>query len=289
MIPIQKLVLWPDEARHRKILRVLTELEKAFVENRGAGTGDAEGAQTYNAEYHNRLCACIADDATLPDTIRQNARLAAGTLDRKPLNALRHSVAAYLGRDCADWDMILPAGTLNPGVRTVKDFVLYLDDIRSPYNIGAVFRAAESFGVREICLSAGCASPEHPRARRTSAGAVDVIPYHIREPIFVRPGNPNSSCSSLNPSTGRTAAQTVAPVFGLETGGTPIREFRFPERGIAVIGSEELGLGTACREAAEAGRGLVSIPTAGAKGSLNVAVAVGILLEHWFSSVSVAG
>ena len=32
------------------------------------------------------------------------------------------------------------------------------------------------------------------------------------------------------------------PVFALETGGTPIEEFDFPERGVVIIGSEELGV-----------------------------------------------
>jgi TrmH family RNA methyltransferase len=70
-------------------------------------------------------------------------------------------------------------------------------------------------------------------------------------------------------------------VFALELGGDPIRNFSFPGKGIVIIGSEELGISREARERCTHGR--VSIPMAGAKGSLNVAVAFGILMYAWES------
>ena len=72
------------------------------------------------------------------------------------------------------------------------------------------------------------------------------------------------------------------PFFALETGGTPIADFRFPRQGIAVIGSEELGVSPEALDKAEA---RVSIPMAGIKASLNVGVAFGILMEAWTRSL----
>ena len=71
------------------------------------------------------------------------------------------------------------------------------------------------------------------------------------------------------------------PVFALELGGTPLSEFVFPSRGIAVIGSEELGISPAARDAAVKSHGLVSIPVFGRKGSINVSVAFGIMMQRW--------
>ncbi|MFP4430621.1 MAG: TrmH family RNA methyltransferase, partial [Spirochaetaceae bacterium] len=74
----------------------------------------------------------------------------------------------------------------------------------------------------------------------------------------------------------------VGPVvFALETGGRPLEEFAFPPSGVVLIGNEELGLSREAR--ALAGDRVCTIPMAGAKGSLNVAVAVGILLHAWWS------
>lgn len=71
------------------------------------------------------------------------------------------------------------------------------------------------------------------------------------------------------------------PVFALELGGTPIEGYAFPLQGIAVIGSEELGISPEARRIAADSGGIVSVPLRGAKGSLNVAVAAGILLHAW--------
>jgi TrmH family RNA methyltransferase len=71
------------------------------------------------------------------------------------------------------------------------------------------------------------------------------------------------------------------PVFALETGGIPLTEFPFPERGLLIAGSEELGVSPQALAAADASLGRVSIPVYGAKASLNVSVAFGIALENW--------
>ena len=73
------------------------------------------------------------------------------------------------------------------------------------------------------------------------------------------------------------------PVFVLETGGTPLKDFVFPRQGIVIIGSEELGVSPAALERATYGR--VTIPMKGMKASLNVGVAFGILMQAWVGAV----
>ena len=68
-------------------------------------------------------------------------------------------------------------------------------------------------------------------------------------------------------------------VIALELGGTSINEFAFPERGVAVLGSEEFGISPAVLSCCGS---RVTIPMGGSKGSLNVSVAAGILLQRWF-------
>jgi len=70
-------------------------------------------------------------------------------------------------------------------------------------------------------------------------------------------------------------------VFALETGGIPLDAFQLPEEGWVLVGSEELGLSPEALRIAARKSGRVSIPMRGAKRSLNVSVAFGILLWEW--------
>lgn len=171
-----------------------------------------------------------------------------------------YNVLAILGDSPSDWDKRNEEGDVDWSMRHTLEHALFLDHLRSPYNVGAIFRNAEAFCVNEIILAPGTASPMHPRAERTSRGTVEAIPWREGE------------ISSL---------RSDVVVFALETGGTDIREFRFPEKGVCVIGSEETGITKEARERAENDGGIVTIPQFGAKGSINVASAAAILLYKW--------
>ena len=56
------------------------------------------------------------------------------------------------------------------------------------------------------------------------------------------------------------------PLFALESGGEAITTFEFPQEGVAIIGSEELGVSPAMLAAAERSLGRVTIPLYGRKG-----------------------
>ena len=85
----------------------------------------------------------------------------------------------------------------------------------------------------------------------------------------------------------RELADLDAPggVFALELGGRDIGTFPFPAAGTVLVGSEELGLSPEALRLAEASLGRVSIPLAGAKRSLNVSVAFGILMHRWHEAL----
>jgi TrmH family RNA methyltransferase len=107
-------------------------------------------------------------------------------------------------------------------------------------------------------ISPLCVPPSHPRAQRSAMGTMDYLP-----------------CEELS----LAELPADVPVFALETGGTPIGEFRFPEKGIVILGSEELGVSP--EGLARASYGRVTIPMTGIKASLNVGVAFGILMQAW--------
>lgn len=268
MITIRKLNTLPRETRLRKTVSVLAHLE--LRERDLAG----------HRRYLHDLAQTIVSDRSVPQDIRELAeslvRYFAGGEDasdpgnadatsRRAINTLRHELKAFLGRSASDWDVYDEANAeLDASRRTVREFYLYLEDLRSPFNVGAIFRAAESFGVKKIIVSPHTADPDHARARRASMSTVDVVPWHR---------------AALD-----EAFETPPAVFALETGGEMIERFDFPEPGIMIIGSEELGVSPGLLARAEASGGRVSIRTGGVKGSLNVSVAAGIALHAWWSA-----
>jgi TrmH family RNA methyltransferase len=183
---------------------------------------------------------------------------------RRRINAVRHILLAETGQSQADWDFLDAEHRLNSAKRTVfPNMLVFLEDIRSPFNIGSLFRTAESFGVEKILLSPLAADPLHQRARRTAMGCIEIVPWE------------RMSLEALE------ALHRQTPFFALETGGVGLQEFVFPTSGVMIVGSEELGVSPAALAVADASRGRVSIPTYGAKGSLNVSSAFAIAMYAW--------
>lgn len=174
------------------------------------------------------------------------------------LRDIYYLTLTILGESVADWDLRDSSGQIDWEKRRVFSHSLYLDHLRSPYNVGSIFRSSEAFGVESIILSPGSASPLHERAKRTARGTVDGLNWRMGE------------IDSLS-----------GPFFALETGGVDITEFNFPQKGVCIIGSEEDGVSPEALEKAESSLGRVSIKQFGVKGSINVASAVAILLHYW--------
>ena len=269
MIPLSKLTKLPRSQRLRKLL-------KDFA---GAELRLAQGGELAPAVFSflEEAWGLLAGDGSFSPAA-QAALRALGPLPvetaalRRSLNTVRHLLLAETGRFPADWDFTGPSGALDPGKRRVfPGMRVYLEDIRSPFNVGAIFRTAESFGVERLSLSPLCADPLHPRASRTAGGCVAVLPWE-------RLSNSGEALESP-PLPG-------GPFFALETGGTPLRAFPFPRRGTLIAGSEELGVSPAALALADASLGRLSIPLWGAKGSLNVTVAFGIALQAWAEALA---
>jgi TrmH family RNA methyltransferase len=293
MIQLYKLEKLPRTQRLRKITKVFT-----FAENRLCASFNKNETRIYSAaEFSNTeplgesertfladAVKLLAQDALFsPDAQKVfreasdvfqsafNSRSVDAVLLRRVINSVKHILLNETGRDQADWDFTCADGTLNPVKRQVfEGMLVYMEDIRSPFNVGAMFRTAESFGVEKIFLSPLCADPRHRRAERTAMGCVDIVPWERRE-LFPAPDS-----GKLPDSDG-----LPYPVFALETGGIPLTEFPFPPHGLLIAGSEELGVSPRALSAADASLGRVSIPCYGAKASLNVSVAFGIAVQAW--------
>ncbi|MDD4449662.1 MAG: TrmH family RNA methyltransferase, partial [Sphaerochaeta sp.] len=77
-------------------------------------------------------------------SLLQEAELAVACED------IHYLLLQALGSDSADWDFVDEGGNLDSSQRTILDHILVLDRLRSPYNIGSIFRSADSFGIQKI-------------------------------------------------------------------------------------------------------------------------------------------
>ncbi len=55
--------------------------------------------------------------------------------------------------------------------------VVVLDDVRSLYNVGSIFRTADAFLVEAICLCGITACPPHPEIHKTALGGEDSVAW----------------------------------------------------------------------------------------------------------------
>ena len=278
MIPLQRLAKLPRSLRLRKAASIFGGAEHRFVVLGKLGTEEAENLSNLIKMLVNSEDFPPAAEKALETAL---SCFAAGNENngkeiRRSLNTVYYILLSETGRCQSDWDFIDTTGELDRSKRNpFPGMQVYLEDIRSPFNVGSMFRVAESFGAEKIWLSPLCADPRHKRAERTAMGCVDILPWERL---------------SINPFTDPVKDKKPAfcllegPFFALETGGTLLADFSFPFKGVIIAGSEELGVSPEALAAADGSLGRVSIPSYGAKGSLNVSVAFGIVMQAWASS-----
>jgi len=137
-------------------------------------------------------------------------------------------------------------------------FLLVLDGVTDPHNVGALLRSAECAGVTGVVLPRHRAVHVTPTVAKVAAGAVE----HLD--IAVVPGVPNAlrQLDDLGVVTVGLDAQAPTSLFDIDLEASI---------GVAlVMGAEGRGLAALTRRRCSA---LAAIPQFGALGSLNVAAA----------------
>ncbi len=142
-----------------------------------------------------------------------------------------------------------------------------LDNIRSAYNVGSIFRTADGAGVSNIILSGITPTPDHPGVIKTALGAENSIPW-------------SQSWSSLDCCESYKAAGYTLVVLEKTPEAKPIHEFfndEMTDKILLVIGNEVGGVDPGILKLSDK---IVFLPMLGVKESLNVSVAFGICI-YW--------
>jgi len=150
-------------------------------------------------------------------------------------------------------------------------FVLALDRLQDPGNLGTLLRTALAAGVEEVWLGEG-ADPHQPKVLRASSGAALALPLER-----LAPGGLAERLASAR-RRGLTVAAAVLPGPAWPD-PLPYWRHRWQTPTVLLLGNEGVGLDPALGVQVDVA---LTIPHSPAVDSLNVAVAAApLLLERW--------
>lgn len=214
--------------RHKKAARIL----RAFQEDR-----DARSLTIYRRleKWMELPHLQESDFPGLSD--RYHLHLAAAEISWKEHNLLSSPISQIDRPSSMPW---LPV-------------TIYLDNLRSAFNVGSILRTVEAFRLGKVCFSKNTPFIDNLKVQKTSMDAFDKVPCVQ-----------NAQISDL-----------PHPLIALETDpqAPSVFDFAFPESFTLMLGNEEYGLS---EEALSLKSAIVRIPLYGFKNSLNVASAFAI-------------
>jgi tRNA G18 (ribose-2'-O)-methylase SpoU len=142
--------------------------------------------------------------------------------------------------------------------------VVVLDEVRSMYNVGSVFRTADAFRVAGIYLCGITATPPHPEIHKTALGAEDTVEWkHFDSTV--------DAVRSLHED-----GFTVLSIEQVE-GSTMLQDMKVDKtkKYAIIMGNEVKGVQQTVVNMSD---GCIEIPQFGTKHSLNVSTTAGILI-----------
>lgn len=141
-----------------------------------------------------------------------------------------------------------------------QDITLVLDNLRSVFNVGAIFRTSECLGLRELILCGITPTPDHPNMNKTAMNSCVLVKW------------------SYHPSTiGALASlkQQGYRLYALETAikASSVFNISYDLPLALVLGNEALGIDPRALSIADE---VISLPVNGWKNSLNVSIAMAV-------------
>lgn len=147
--------------------------------------------------------------------------------------------------------------------------IIVLDNIRSLSNVGAFFRTADAFRIKELFLCGITACPPHREIHKTALGADETVKWRYFDTA-------EAACQTLKAENYR--------VFAVEQveGSTLLQNFVFEPHTAYVLGNEVEGVS---EEVLPFCDGAIELPQEGTKHSLNVSVCAGIVMWKAFEQL----
>ena len=137
------------------------------------------------------------------------------------------------------------------------EWILLLDDIQDPGNMGTIIRTCDWFGIKKIICSDGCVDAYNPKvvqASMASVGRIQIIEADLEKII----------------------SENELPVYGAVFNGKNYHEQDFSKKGFILIGNEGHGINKTLQEKITFP---ITIPKKGKAESLNAGIATALILD----------
>lgn len=141
------------------------------------------------------------------------------------------------------------------------DFILALDRLQDPTNLGAILRSAEAFGIKDIVLGDGCCDVYSPKALRSAMGSI------FRLNII------NASLTDFLTEKKKQGYDIIGT--GLDKDYKTVDKLYQSPKKVLIIGNEGNGISKEIQDKCSFG---MYIPMYGDNESLNAAVAASIIM-----------
>jgi len=139
-------------------------------------------------------------------------------------------------------------------------FLVILDHIEDPHNLGAIIRTVEASGADGIILPLNRSVSVNETVMKTSVGAL----YNVKI----------ASVTNLNNTIKRLKKEGFW-IVGTDMDGEDYTKIKYPKKTALIIGSEGFGMTRIVKESCDF---IASIPMNGKVNSLNASVAAGIMI-----------
>lgn len=149
--------------------------------------------------------------------------------------------------------------------RGVDPFILILDGVEDPHNLGSIIRVCDCLGVSGVIIPKNRACGVNETVIKTSAGATSYVNI--------------AKVTNLN-DTIKYLQNNGVWVYACELGGQDISKANLTGPIAIVMGSEGFGVSALTKKLCD---GIVTIDMVGKVNSLNVSVATGIALYECFN------
>lgn len=147
------------------------------------------------------------------------------------------------------------------GTSKSPGFVVVLDEVQDPQNLGSIFRTASFFGAKGIIATTERSAPLTSTVYDVSSGGVDQLPFHL--------------CGNLKQVLDRAKDLGYWALGTSEHATQTIKEVALDRPWLVLFGNEERGLRRLTIDNCDMS---IRVPQVGGVDSLNVSVACGVIL-----------
>ncbi len=153
--------------------------------------------------------------------------------------------------------------------------IVILDNIRSAHNVGSAFRTCDSFKADKLWLCGICATPPSAEIRKTALGAEESVPWEYSGStldVVNKLKSEGYTVVSVEQTVNSVSLENFSPATG---SGTAPSASSGDSKYAFIFGNEVDGVS---QEVVDASDFSLEIPQFGTKHSLNVSVAIGVVL-----------